>query len=99
MRINENAMVDVIQKQVSGGMAPMARQVGCLFSEIFHNLFGIKSLNNLSFNKFKCKMAQAAGYRGKEQCSNSNNSKCSFFSHSMPRPPLQKGDQNHAYLM
>lgn len=66
MRINENAMGDVIQKQAGEGVAPMARQVGCLFSEIFHNFFGIKSLNNLLFNKFKCKMARAARYRGKE---------------------------------
>lgn len=33
----------------------MARQVGCLFPEIFATVFGIKSLNNLLFNKFKCK--------------------------------------------
>lgn len=49
-----------------------ARQVGCLFLEIFVTFFGIKSLNNLSFNKFK--MARAASYQG-EQYSSCNNGK------------------------
>lgn len=63
-------------------MAPVARQVGCLFSEIFATFFGIKSLNNLLLNKFKCKMARAVSYRGREQhssCTNSNYNKQDFF--------------------
>lgn len=82
MKINENPIVDAIWKQVSKGMAPVARQVGCLFSEIFATFFGIKSLNNLLFNKFKCKMARAASYRGREQhssCTNSKYNKQDFF--------------------
>lgn len=93
-------------------MTPVARQVGCLFSEIFATFFGIKSLNNLLFNKFKCKLAWAASYRGRAQCDSCNNSKyrkqdyfcfvfCFVFSHSMSRIALvsKKGDQNHAYLI
>lgn len=56
-------------------MAPVARQVGCLFSEIFAAFFRIKSLNNLLFNKFKCEMAQAASYQGREWYRSCNNSK------------------------
>lgn len=41
-----------------------------MFLEIFATFFGIKSLNNLLFNKFKCKMARAASYQlsGVEEC-------------------------------
>lgn len=76
-------------------MAPVARQVGCVFSEIFATFFGIKSLNNLLSNKFKCKMARAVSYRGREQYSSCNNNKYKkpsvlavHFSHSEPRITL-----------
>lgn len=66
-------------------MEPVARQVGCLFSEVFATFFGIKSLNNLLFNKFKCKMARAATYQGRKQYSSCNNSKYSkLFSYCEP---------------
>lgn len=43
------------------GTAPVARQLSCcLFPEIFFTtVFGIKSMNNLLFNKFECKTTQA----------------------------------------
>lgn len=37
-------------------MAPMGEQVGCLISKIFATFFEMKSLNNLLFDKLKCKM-------------------------------------------
>ena len=111
MKINENPIVDAIWKQVSKGMAPVARQVGCLFSEIFATFFGIKSLNNLLFNKFKCKMARAASYRGREQHSSCTNSKYNkqdlfpvrffFFSQSGAEDwvGVHNSEENHAYVM
>ena len=63
MKINEGTASDVIlKKQVNERMGPMARQVGCLSSGIFATFVEIKSLNNLLFNKLKCKMAGAASY-------------------------------------
>lgn len=50
------------------GTGAAASQVGWLFPEIFVKLLGIKSLHNLLFYKFKCKMVlgrQGGGVGGK----------------------------------
>lgn len=49
--------------------APVARQLSCyLFPEIFFTtVFGIKSMNNLLLNKFKCKTTRATRDGGREK--------------------------------
>lgn len=55
MKINTNPVIDVIlKKQVSEGNGTHG-SAGGLFSGIFAPYFEVKSVNNLLFNKFKCK--------------------------------------------
>lgn len=106
--------MDIIQKKRNRerenkwereGTAPVARQASCcLFPEIFFTtVFGIKSLNNLLFNKFKCKTTPAARERKREK-------RIFALAHptlsTPPSPPPQpttlkvcSPDHRHAYFM
>lgn len=71
-----------------------------MFSEIFATFFGIKSLNNLLFDKFKCKMARALSYRRRERERDTAAAIiANLTSGTEDGVGVQKGDENRAFII